>query len=180
MREIVVTENPNHLKSEISFEERQQQLDEQTAREELEQKKVRNSPYKDFCQTNNKYNTVRAKLILKNAPAAAIFQFLSGHIDHYNAVVCSYTVIQEALSISRASIQRGIAYLKENGYITVAKSGTTNVYVLNPQLVWNSWGTNYKYCEFDAKVILSATENEDLIKSKKQKTVVIKEQDKEN
>ena len=33
MQEVIVTDNPNHLKGEISFEERQKQLDEQTARE---------------------------------------------------------------------------------------------------------------------------------------------------
>ena len=39
MNQITVCANPNRLKGEISFEERQRQLDEQTAREELEQKK---------------------------------------------------------------------------------------------------------------------------------------------
>ena len=50
--------------------------------------------------------------------------------------------------------------LKENGFISVYKTGTSNVYIANPNLVWNSWGNNVKYCEFPANIILSATEQE--------------------
>ena len=179
MRGIIVTENPDHMKGEISFDERAKQIDEKEQQEEKERQLAKKSPYKDFCQNNNEYNTQRAKLILDCPPAGAIFQFLSGHMDHYNAVVCSYAVLQEALGISKASVQRGISYLKNEGYIDIAKSGTTNVYILNPNIVWNSWGTNFKYCEFPAKVILSETENKDFaVKTKKNKTVVIQEKNK--
>jgi hypothetical protein len=81
-------------------------------------------------------------------------------MDKYNAVVCSYKVFQEALGMSKATIQRSVAYLKEHGFLYVYKTGASNVYVANKELVWNSWGNNVQYCEFPANVVLSASEQE--------------------
>ena len=59
-------------------------------------------------------------------------------------------------------------------FIDVKKSSTTNVYLLNKQLVWKSWGKNYKYAEFDAKVIISESEQEKPTKTQKMNVVEIK------
>lgn len=93
-------------------------------------------------------------------------------MDKYNAVVCSYKVLQEALGISSATITRAVKYLKDNGFISVYKTGTSNVYIANPNLVWNSWN-NVKYCEFPANIILSAAEQEKVF-DKRIQTVKLK------
>ena len=62
--------------------------------------------------------------------------------------------------MSKATIQRSVAYLKEHGFLYVYKTGTSNVYVANKELVWNSWGNNVEYCEFPANIVLSASEQE--------------------
>ncbi|MBQ3442780.1 MAG: hypothetical protein IJG33_05995 [Selenomonadaceae bacterium] len=33
--------------------------------------------------------------------------------------------------------------------------------MINKQLYWNSWGTNYAYAEFGAKIIISASEQDE-------------------
>ena len=76
-------------------------------------------------------------------------------MDKYNAVVCSYKVFQEALGIGQATVARSVKYLKDNGFLYIYKSGTSNVYVANKNLVWNSWGNNQEYCEFPANIVLS-------------------------
>ena len=64
-------------------------------------------------------------------------------MDNYNAVICSYQVFQEALGMSGRTVSRAIKYLKDNGFIYIYKSGSSNVYIANKNLVWRSWGTNY-------------------------------------
>ena len=98
-------------------------------------------------------------------------------MDKYNAVVCSYKVFQEALGMGQATVARSIKYLKENGFLYVYKTGTSNVYVANKDLVWNSWGNNVEYCEFPANIVLSASEQEERskVRDKRITTVQVKE-----
>ena len=51
-------------------------------------------------------------------------------------------------------------FLTENGFIYIKKSGTANVYLLNPEIMWKSWSNNMKYCEFPANVIITESEQE--------------------
>lgn len=160
MREIIVTDNPNHLKGEISFEERQRQLDEQTAREELERKRAKQSPYDEFAQVNISTRISKNIMLeLTDSPAAnKIFWFITQNMDGYNALIASYAVFQEALNMSRPTVARGLAKLREMGLLFTQKSGSANVYLLSPHIVWKSWGNNMKYCEFPAKVMLAQSE----------------------
>ena len=68
--------------------------------------------------------------------------------------------MQEKFGYSRAALSEAIKLLKEHRYIDVKKSGTSNVYLINKYLYWNSWGTNYAYAEFGANVIISASEQD--------------------
>ena len=61
-------------------------------------------------------------------------------MDKYNAVICSYKVFQETLGMGQATVARCVKYLKDHGFLYVYKTGTSNVYVANKNLVWNSWG----------------------------------------
>lgn len=172
MGEITVKNNPNVLNpNEMSFEERQKQLAE---REEKEQEKIHKSPFTKFYQVNKDTSISLRKITDENPKALKLLLFIFDHMDKYNAVVCSYRVLQEALAISESTIKRAIKYLKNNGFIDVYKTGTSNVYIANPNLVWNSWGNNIKYCEFPASIILSATEQEKIF-DKRIQTVQLKE-----
>lgn len=100
-------------------------------------------------------------------------------MDDYNAVMCSNKVISEALGIGRTTVSTSIKVLKDNGFITIYKSGTSNVYAVNKELAWSSWGTNYKYAKFGAKIIISQSEQEKItepqLQSVKHKEIQIKE-----
>ena len=50
--------------------------------------------------------------------------------------------------------------MKDKGYIYILKSGSANVYTINPKIIWKSWGKNIKYCEFPANIIISKAEQE--------------------
>ena len=70
-----------------------------------------------------------------------------------------------------------IILLKEHGFIGVYRSGSSNIYAVNKNLAWGSWGTNHKYAKFEAKIIISESEqSKDIqIECDKVKQVAIKE-----
>ena len=113
----------------------------------------------------------------ENPVAYCIMDFLASNMDTFNAIICSYKVIQEKFGYSKPTIMRAIKLLKEKQYV---KSGTSNVYLVNKTLYWNSWGTNYSYAEFGAKIIISSseqnklTQNEIEIEIKRRKEVIVK------
>ena len=134
--------------------------------EKKAQKDRLKSPYKKWIQVNNSQEAFEARiwLIKESAPAACIMDFLVANMDRYNAIICSYKVMQEKFGYSYATVARAIKLLKEHKFIEIVKSGTSNIYMVNKMLYWNSWESNYAYAEFGAKVIISSSEQDEEIK----------------
>lgn len=172
MTEVTVCASPNRLKGEISFEERERQLKVLEKQEERERKKMHDSPYIEFAQLNMHKKICEDTMYkLSNSPAASkLFWFIANHMDGYNALIASYKVFEEALGLSKPTITRGIKFLKDMGLLVIKKSGSANVYIINPQLIWKSWGNNLKYCEFPANVILSQSEQDEQEKTRAEMT----------
>lgn len=175
MREILVTENPDHSKGQISFEERELQLKEQEQKEAEARKREKNSPFTRWTQFNNDHTKEMMTLARNNPAAMTLLLFLVDQMDNKNAVVCSMQVLTEALGYSRRTISSSVKYLKDNGFVAVLKSGTTNVYTINDKVWWKSWGNNRQYSKFPANVVLAKSEQiEDDFKVDTEKLKVIK------
>ena len=152
------------------------------AEEKLERERKK-SPYTKWTQVNNDKEAQAARywLMKENPVAYCIMDFLASNMDRLNAIICSYKVIQEKFGYSKPTVMRAIKVLKDKQYVKVVKSGTSNIYLINKTLYWNSWGSNYAYAEFGAKIIISSseqdklTQNEIEIQIKKRKEVVVKE-----
>lgn len=140
------------------------------AQEEEQDKKNaedrKKSPYRNFLQVNKDNYKAEAWLMRKSPIAYQILRFIAQNMDNYNALICSYKVIQESLGISSASITRALKLLQEHNYLKIGKSGSTNIYMINKQLYWHSYGTNYTRAEFGAKIIISADEQDEETKAK--------------
>lgn len=167
MQEIIVShkkdlKNPNSL----SFEQRQEQIDQEKLREEEELQQQKKSPYRRWVQVNKDAYKAEDWLMSKSPIAYRIFKFLINNMDSYNAVMCSYSVFQEQFGISKPTITRAIRLLKEKQYIEVYKSGTSNVYAVNKEIAWNSWGNNFVHGKFGANIILSESEQEESVQAK--------------
>lgn len=158
-----VLANPKNA-NEMSFEQRARDLKAQEQKEQEELKQQRKSPFSRFYQVNKDNSEYLRSCLRENPKALELLFFIFDHMDKYNAVICSYQVFQEALGMSKATIQRSIKYLKDNGFVYIYKTGTSNVYVANKDLVWNSWGNNINYCEFPANIVLSRSEQEERTK----------------
>jgi len=143
-----------------SFDERKRELEEQEKREEEARRREKNSPFGRWTQYNNEHTKEMMWLALKHPKAHAILLFLVDQMDNYNAVICSMQVLQEVLGIGRTTASNAVKVLKENGFIAVLKSGTSNVYAINDSVYWKSWGNKKEYSKFPANVVLALTEQE--------------------
>lgn len=157
-----MTTDSNPTTPEVSPVTRIAEIKNQEIADLIEHYEKRKSPFTKWTQLNNDEEAQAARywLMKQSSDAYCIMDFLASKMDNYNAVICSYRVMQEVFGYSQATIARAIKLLKEHKYIDVKKSGTSNIYMLNKHLYWNSWGTNYIYAEFDAKVIIAASEQD--------------------
>lgn len=100
-------------------------------------------------------------LMKKSGIASSILNFIIEHMDNKNTLSCSYQVFMDYFEVSKDTIRRSINLLKENGFIDILKSGTSNVYIVNQDIAWSSWDNQKKYCKFNGNILISATENKD-------------------
>lgn len=162
--------------NEVSFDQRARDLAEMDRQEQEQLRRERKSPFSSFYQVNKDNSEYLRSCLKENPKALELLFFIFDHMDKYNAVICSYKVFQEALNMSSRTVSRAVKYLKDNGFLYVYKSGTSNVYVANKDLVWNSWGNNLDYCEFPANIVLSKSEQEERadVLDKRMQTVTLK------
>lgn len=171
-----VVAEPKNL-GDVSFEQRARDLKDQERKEQEQLARTRKSPFSSFYQVNKDNSEYLRSCLKENPKALELLFFIFDHMDKYNAVMCSYQVFQDALCMSSRTVSRCIKYLKDNGFLYVYKSGSSNVYVANKDLVWNSWGSNVEYCEFPANIILSASEQEEHAKVRDKRVTTLQTKD---
>lgn len=172
----VVVSEPKNL-NDVSFKQRAMDLIAKEQAEQEELKRQKKSPFARFYQVNKDNSEYLRSCLKENPKALQVLFFIFDHMDKYNAVVCSYKVFQDALDMGQATVARSIKYLKEHGFLYVYKTGSSNVYVANKDLVWNSWGNNREYCEFPANIVLTASEQEERSKIKDKRITTIEVKD---
>lgn len=172
----VVVSEPKNL-NDVSFKQRAMDLIAKEQEELEELKRQKKSPFTRFYQVNKDNSEYLRSCLKENPKALQVLFFIFDHMDKYNAVVCSYKVFQDALDMGQATVARSIKYLKEHGFLYVYKTGSSNVYIANKDLVWNSWGNNREYCEFPANIVLTASEQEERSKIKDKRITTIEVKD---
>lgn len=122
---------------------------------------------RNFVQVNKDYMMDLALLGKQNPNALTLFLFISQNMDGNNALCISMKALQEALSLSRSTLSRAVKYLKDKGWLCVLKTGTSNVYIINPEIEWTSYANQRKYCRFETAVIVSPSENVNWVQNPK-------------
>lgn len=120
---------------------------------------------RDFIQLYRDHVDDVARLAGENYTAYKLFLLFVKHMDGTNALCVSNNALQELLGCCKNTIIRATKYLKDNGWICVLKSGTSNVYIVNPDVAWTSYGNQKQYCKFQASVLLSSSENAEYLKN---------------
>jgi hypothetical protein len=129
-------------------------------------KEQRRNENKDFVQLYRPHIDDVTELAYDNPTAFKIFMFLIKNMDTTNALSISNKSLQTILDMSKATICRAIKYLKDNGWLCVLKNGSSNVYIVNPDVAWTAYGDQKAYCKFTADVILTSAENAEYLKNK--------------
>ena len=119
----------------------------------------------DFVQVYRNHIEQIAELGAENATALKLLLFFIKHMDGSNALCVSNIALQEVFGYSKQTICKNIKYLKDNGWICVLKSGTANIYIVNPEVAWTSYGYQKQYCKFNATVFLSESENTEYLQN---------------
>ena len=115
-----------------------------------------------------KHNMSAYRNLIKTDPTAAeIFLFLAEYMTTANAVCCSQKVLQEVTQKGRTTVFKAVRKLKEQGFVNVLKTGSSNIYVLNPEVVWSAYKTSKPYCKFEGPILIAKSENEELQKKLK-------------
>ncbi|WP_349018293.1 helix-turn-helix domain-containing protein [Azospirillum brasilense] len=115
-------------------------------------------------QTERAAHEAWAALIGKSPAAARILHLLVARVSDKNAVVMSQKTMADLLGVSRDTIKRGIALLREDRWIAVRQigdRGTVNAYVLNRNVVWSGPRDGIRYALFSANVVISDQEQPD-------------------
>lgn len=98
--------------------------------------------------------------IADNPTAMKLFWWLISHMDRRNALVVSQKTLAEVLECTDRTIRTAITDLKSKKVLTILKSGSSNVYVINSNIAWKGEATDKKYAQFEATVYLSSSEQE--------------------
>ena len=155
----IINEEKDHIHNKYAFEERKKELEYEQQKEiEKQEKDKKNS---NFVMIYREHMPEIRWLMKKSRYASNIFNFILEHMDYNNALMCSYQVFMDYFEISSETVRKSIKILKENGFVDVLKSGTSNVYIVNQEIAWTSWDNQKKYCKFNGNILISATENKD-------------------
>lgn len=137
--------------------ERRQIIDADTG-ELVSESEQRRKTNKDFVQFYRKHITDIANLGRADPLALAIWLWIVERMGSDNALVCSMAPLVEEFEKSRQTISKKLNFLRRSRYLDILKSGTTNVYVINAELVWTTNAERRTHAEFRASVVLSASE----------------------
>lgn len=100
----------------------------------------------------------------KSAIEVLMFMFDNLNMADVNIISISQATMADELNISRQSVMRGVKELTDLKIIHVAKVGTSNVYILNPDVAWANSYRKRKSLIMKGSIILGEKENEELFK----------------
>ena len=135
-----------------------------------ENSSTRNRENRDFVMYFRPFMDELTRMAGENYTAYRLFQLLCKHMDGKNALVISMVALSEIMGMSRQTISKAVKYLSDNGWVCVMKSGTSNVYIVNPDVAWTSYADQKSSCSFQANVVLSGTENAKFLQNPKETT----------
>ncbi len=124
----------------------------------------KNTPFVQLADPDG-IKAMRA-LSAKNPNAASLFYLMMQYIDQENCLIASRQVLASKMQCSTKTIQRSVKYLKEHRYIDVFRTGTSNVYTLNSDIVWKADGERRASALLQGKVLLDLDEQDEQTQTK--------------
>jgi len=107
-----------------------------------------------------------SNLYQKNPTAGAIFIEMTKYMDASNGLIVSMAALGARVGKTRQTVAKACKFLKENKYIQVYKTGSSNVYVLNANIVWKDKHHKRVEAELYCNVLLNLNEQPNDIQEK--------------
>lgn len=113
----------------------------------------------NFVQVTRSYLSQMRKLTRKSPLAQEILLYLVENMGRTsNAVVCSYSTLQEVTGMGRTSVSGAIKLLKEENWLEAVKIGSATAYAVNARVFWQAGRNQKQYAIFEATVIASSSD----------------------
>jgi len=130
---------------------------------EIKEKQVRGT----WVQTERAAHEAWAELIGSKPKAAQLMHLIVANMDNKGALVVSQQTLSEMMSVSLNTVKRSLKVLRDNNWLDVVRIGSerggVNAYVVNRRVAWADKRANGQYAAFDARIIVSANEQEQVV-----------------
>ena len=135
----------------------------ETLRSELAQLK-RGAVNHGFVQVSRKYLDELDELAFRSPAARKLLTSLVKAMNKQNAVMVSQESLVKLTRLSKPTIKRSVALLREQKWIDVLKVGTSNVYRVNSNVFWTTRADG-RWASFSAEVVLNFDEQDEITKA---------------
>lgn len=112
----------------------------------------------NFVQVSKSYMDEYAKLIQDHPAAASLLMLFASRMSRTNAIVISYTGMQELTGYSRQTVATAIKVLKSQRWIDSIKIGGVTAYGVNEKFAWQTASNRRRYAEFSCHAIAAESE----------------------
>ena len=116
-----------------------------------------------WVQTERAAHEAWARLITKQPRAGILLHHLVARMGPQNAVVVSQKTLAKLMGCSRQTVERAVAYLKEERWIQVVSlngPGTVAAYVVNSAVAWGQPRDQLHLAVFSAAVVADAEDQD--------------------
>jgi hypothetical protein len=117
-----------------------------------------------FVQVSRRYLDELDELAFHSPAARKLLTSLVKAMNKQNAVMISQESLAKLTKLSKATIKRSVALLREQQWIDVLKVGTANVYRVNSGVFWTARADG-RWASFSAEVILNFDEQDEITKA---------------
>jgi Fe2+ or Zn2+ uptake regulation protein len=147
--------------SKEEFGRLQRLLEIETKEEKSQKQREEEKKNYNFIQLYRDHMPEMRWLMSNHQLASSLLIFIIEHMDNRNALACSYSVFEDYFNKHKTTIYRNLKILEENGFISILKMGTSNVYLVNEDFAWTDSNEKKKFAKYDGKILVSRKENKD-------------------
>lgn len=117
-----------------------------------------------FVQVSRRYLDELDELAFRSPAARKLLTNLVKAMNKQNAVMVSQESLAKLTGLSKPTIKRSVALLREQNWIDVLKVGTSNVYRVNSGVFWTARADG-RWASFSAEVVLNFDEQDEITKA---------------
>lgn len=141
----------------ISKDAQMRLREQEMARDEKERADARKN--RNFLQVEKSSLKQIRRLAIESPKAMQLLLIFAEKMNKENALMISVKALQELTGMGTATIGRAVRLLRDEQWIKVIKVGTTNAYIMNNSVFWQSRG-DLKFSHFRANIVASSSEQD--------------------